>query len=171
MTYFLIAIIPSENIVLKIRKIRTRLFREFGLISARCLPEMLPVLFINQFIKQKQFNGISITRELSSSAVISNLEHDIFLKIEDTGFISGVKTEISDLHVPGIFTLTAGFYLGTAPTKKKSEKICLYLNSEIKEKLIWKKNNLELIKMCTKEDIWWNNITWETMWSQKISLE
>jgi hypothetical protein len=56
MVHYLIAIIPSEDITLQIRQIRTSLFKEFGLISSRSLPEIIPVAFIKKIIKKDKFN-------------------------------------------------------------------------------------------------------------------
>lgn len=170
MEHYLISIIPSEDITLKIRKIRTLLFKKYGIVSSRCLPEMVPVAFVNGIIKKDLFKDISQSEELNSSICSLTEMNDIYLQINNTYFIESIKKRIDIHKISGFITLKQGFYLGSEKNESDMSNIIINLNQLKEKSLSWKKNSLELIKIEIKDDIWWNNIQWETIWSQKIRL-
>ncbi len=170
MEHFLISIIPSEDITLKIRKLRTLLFKKYSIISSRCLPEMIPVAFTNEIINKDLFMDISQTKELNSSICILTEINDIYLKINNTDLIESIEKRIGNYKKSGFISLKQGFYLGSGTKDSDIGIINNDLKKVIAKSLSWKKNSLELIKIEIKDDIWWNNIQWETIWSQKIHL-
>ncbi|MCK5672010.1 MAG: hypothetical protein KAH95_01465 [Spirochaetales bacterium] len=170
MEHYLISIIPSEDITIKIRRLRTQLFKKFGTVSSRCLPEMIPVAFINEVIDKKIFQGLTISNEIKSLNYISTETNDIFLQITNTDFLDSITKRMKNYQTSGFITLEQGFYLGSEENNSDISNVITYLNQKKENILTWEKNNLELIKIKTRDDIWWNHIQWETIWSQKISL-
>ncbi|MCK5153641.1 MAG: hypothetical protein KAQ93_04720 [Spirochaetales bacterium] len=171
MEHFLISIIPSENIAIKIRKLRTLIFKKYGLVSSRSLPEIIPVAFTKEIINRKQFQELILSSEMESSNCILTGENDIFLQINNTDYINSIQKIINNYKSSGFITLKPGIYLGSAEKNLDTKEIIEFIDIE-KEKIpTWKKNNLELIKIETFGNIWWENIRWETIWKQKINLK
>ena len=170
MEHYLIAIIPSEDITIKIRRLRTQLFKKFGIVSSRCLPEMIPVAFITEVINKKLFQGLTISNEIKSLDCISSETNDIFLQITNTDLLDSITKKLENYKVSGFITLVPGFYLGSEEKDSDISDIITYINQKKDKLFTWKKNNLELIRIETRDDIWWNHIQWETIWSQKIRL-
>ena len=170
MEHFLLAIIPSEDIAINIRKLRTLIFKKFGLVSARSLPEIIPVAFTKEIIGKEQFKNISISSEMKSLEFIVTDTNDIYFKINNLDFTNTIREKISNSKSSGFMPLKTGFYIATAENETDRDYISTFLNVEQKKQLIWKKNNLELIKIETFKTVWWEDICWETLWEQKFNL-
>lgn len=170
MEHFLISIIPSEDIAVKIRKLRTLIFKEFGLVSARCLPEFIPVAYIKEIISKERFQELVQPSELSTKNFISTDSNDIFLQIINFELINNIKKIIGTYSLEGIITLDSGIYLGSAVKRTDIKKIISFMQMEKDIHLNWKKNSLDLIRIESFNQIWWENVRWETIWSKKIKL-
>ncbi len=170
MEHFLIAIIPSEDIVIQIRKTRTSLFKKFGIISSRCLPEIIPVAFIDEILNKNQFKGLTFGEVFNSTFFSTTINNSIFLKTNNVKSINLIKERISENIIPGLFPTNEGFYLGTIEEGSNIKEIIRYLNYENNISLKWGKNNLELIKITTGNTNWWEEIHWESIWKLKINL-
>jgi hypothetical protein len=170
MEHFLISIIPSEDIAIRIRKLRTLIFKKFGLVSARCLPELLPVAFIKEIISKEKFQELIQPSELTSKNFISTDTNDIFLQITNSDFINNIRKIITSYSLEEIITLESGVYMGSAEKISDIKEIISFLHGEEENFLTWKKNSLELIRIETFNEIWWENVRWETIWNQKIKL-
>jgi len=170
MEHFLIAIIPSEDITIRIRELRTLLFKRFGLVSSRCLPEMIPVTFIKKIIDKKQFTNLSISSEMNSSNCIVNRRNDIYLQIDNTDLLDSIGKILSNHKTSGFITPEQGFYMGSIEKELSVKKICEPISLKNGKSLTWKKNNLELIRIEALNNLWWENIRWETIWKQTIKL-
>jgi len=170
MEHFLISIIPSEDIAIRIRELRTHIFKGFGLVSARCLPEILPVAFIKEIISKEKFQELAQSSELTSKNFITTETNDIFLQINNSDFINNIRKIITSYSLEGIITIESGIYLGSAEKKSDIKEIISFIQRKEGNYLTWKKNSLELIKIETFNEIWWENVRWETIWNQKIKL-
>ena len=175
MKYFLISIIPSEDVVLKIMELRTLIFREFGLVSSRCLPEMIPIAFIPEPIDKEQFKGLILpAADLPTAEGLSicttSKKGDIFLQSKNTNSAIEIRNRISGFETSGFIDLQTGFYLATANTNSILKDLLRFIHSETKEIFTWRKSSLELIQIETMNDTWWKNIRWETIWTQKIGI-
>ena len=170
MEHFLLAIIPSEDIAINIRKLRTLIFKKFGLASARSMPEIIPVAFTTETIGKEQFKNLSISSKMKSLELISTDTNDIYLEINNLDFTNTIRKKISNHNSSGFIPLKTGFYIASAANDLETGNIITFLNIEQKKSLIWKKNNLELIKIETFKPVWWEDISWETLWEQKINL-
>jgi len=170
MEHFLLAIIPSEDIAINIQKLRTLILRKFGLASSRTLPEIIPIAFIKETIGKEQFKNLSISSEMKSLEFISTDTNDIYLEINNLDFTNTIRDKISNYKSSGFMPLKTGFYIASAENDLDAGNIITFLKIEQKKQLTWKKNNLELIKIETSNTIWWENISWETLWEQKIKL-
>ena len=172
MKYFMLSIIPSEDIVLKIMQIRTLIFQEFGLVSSRCLPVMIPVAYIPVSVNREQFRGLTLPAAVCNSVYKTIEGSDIYLQIRNNDFTSEIERRILNgmdhFKTSGFIDLHTGFYLATADKKSALKEVHTFINSKIEKTLIWKKNSLELIRIETMNDIWWENIRWETVWEEKI---
>ena len=176
MNYFLISIIPSEDVVLKIRGLRTLIFREFGLVSARCLPEMIPIAYIPEPVDKEQFKGLSSPEaDLSTTEGLSvcktNKKGDIFLQSNNPNFANKIINRIVSFETSGFIDLQTGFYLATANTDSVLKDLLRFIHSETKEIFRWRKSSLELIRIETMNSTWWENIRWETIWETKIGCK
>lgn len=174
MKYYLLSIVPSEDIVIKIRQLRTLLFKEFGLVSSRCLPVMIPVAYIPKSTDKKLFKGLTLTQALCTSVYTTTEGGDIYLQINNIDFANEIKkiiiSSIGHFEASGLINLRTGFYLATGNMDSTLKKVLAFIHSETKEPLTWKKNRLVLIRIETMNDIWWENIRWETIWETKIRL-
>jgi len=170
MEHFLLVIIPSEDIVIDIQKLRTLIFKKFGLASSRSLPEIIPIAFTKEIIDREQFKNLSISLEMKSLEFISTDTNDIYLEINNLDFTNTIREKILNYKSSGFMPLKTGFYIASAKNKLDTGNISTFLNTEHKKPLIWKKNNLELIKIETFNTVWWENVNWETLWEQKINL-
>jgi hypothetical protein len=170
MEHFLISIIPSENISIKIRAIRAILFRQFGIISSRSLPEMIPVAFINKSINKELFKEITQPNDINSTNYKLSDSNDIFLEVNAYDLINSIRKKILKYESSGIISLIPGFYLGTVEKELQTKRVMDFIESQKEEKLIWKKNSLELIRVEINNELWWNSIFWETIWAQKIKI-
>ncbi|MEA1911933.1 MAG: hypothetical protein U9N32_09720 [Spirochaetota bacterium] len=170
MEHFLLAIIPSEDIAINIRKLRTLIFKNFGLASSRSLPEIIPIAFTKEIIDKEQFKNLSISSEMRSLEFISTETNDIFLEINNLDFTNTIREKISNCKSSGFIPLKPGFYIASAENDLAAGNIITFLNIQKEKSLVWKKNNLELIKIETFETVWWEDIRWETLWEQKINL-
>ena len=168
MKTFLISIIPSEDVILKIMGLRTLIFREFGLVSARCLPEMIPVAYIPKPVDKEPFKGLTLPKVICTSICNTTGKGDIFLQSKNTNFINEIKKRIDSFETSGIIDLQTGFYLATANTDSVLKDVLNFVHSETKEIFTWRKSSLELIQIETMNSIWWENIRWETMWEMKM---
>ncbi len=175
MKYFLISIIPSEDVVLKIRGLRTLIFREFGLVSARCLPEIIPIAYIPEPVDKEQFKSLILpaatlfTAEGPSVCKTSE-KGDIFLQSDNKKFANEIKNHIDSFETSGFIDLQTGFYLATANANSVLKDVLRFIHSETKEIFTWRKSSLELIQIETMNVIWWENIRWETIWEKKLWL-
>lgn len=135
---------------------------------------MIPVAYVPETIKKEQFKGLAFPATIYSSVCKTIKGGDIYLQIENTDFTSEIKKRIfSDpdfFQTSGFINLHTGFYLATANTIMLLNEVHTFINSKIEENLTWKKNSLELIRIETMNDIWWENIRWETIWEEKIRL-
>ncbi|MCK5198493.1 MAG: hypothetical protein KAR21_09090 [Spirochaetales bacterium] len=154
--------------ILKIMRLRTLIFREFGLVSARCLPEMIPAAYIPKPVDKEQFKGLTLPKVICTSICTTTEKGDIFLQSKNTNFINEIKNRIDSFETSGIIDLQTGFYLATANTDSVLRDVLNFVHSETEEIFISKKNSLELIRIETLNDIWWENIRWETIWEEKI---
>ena len=170
MEHFLIAIIPSEDITIRIRELRTLIFKRFGLVSSRCLPEIIPVAFINKVIDKKEFINLTIPSEMNSLDCITNDTNEIYLQINNTDFFDSLVNTLSNHKTSGFITPKQGIYMGSVEQDSNIKQICEYLHLKNEKRLSWKKNNLELLRIETHNNVWWENIRWETIWKQKIKL-
>ena len=170
MEHFLIAIIPSEDITIKMRELRTLIFKKFGLVSSRCLPEIIPVAFINKVIDKKEFINLTIPSEMNVLDCITHNTHDIYLQINNTDFFDSLVNELSSHKTSGFIAPKQGIYMGSAEQDSNIKKICEYLHLKNEKGLSWKKNYLELMRIETPNNVWWENIRWETIWKQKIKF-
>lgn len=172
MEYFLLSIIPSEDIVLKIMQLRTLLFKEFGLVSSRCLPVMIPIAYIPEYISKEQFKGLTLPEAVCTSVYRTGEGGDIYLQVKNIDFADEIEKRIrgnrSTLETEGFINLQKGFYLATENMEITLKKVLTFIHSETEETLTWKKNSLELIRIETMNDIWWENIRWETIWDIRI---
>lgn len=168
MEHFLIAIIPSEDITIRIRELRTLIFKKFGLVSSRCLPEIIPVAFINKVIDKKLFNNLTISTEMNALNCVTNRTNDIFLQINNTDLLNSIIKVLLSHKTSGFITPEQGIYIGSVEKDLKVKKICESIQLKNVKNLSWKKNNLELIRIETLNNIWWEKISWETIWKQKI---
>jgi len=168
MEHFLLAIIPSEDIVIKIRNLRTSFFKEFGLISSRCLPVMIPVAFSVKAINKSLFSDIQLTKPLTTSNEALVEQQNIFLKITQTDIIDRIVETLSSYEKKGFISTGKGFYIGTNENSLDNQEILNHITVKSKNILKWKKNNLKLIKIKTNNKNWWESITWETIWSLKL---
>ena len=171
MEHFLLAIIPSEDIVIKIRDLRKSVFKNLGLISSLCLPVMIPVAFLEESINKDLFSDIQLTTPLTTSNDILIEEQNIFLGIKNIDIIEKIVESLNLSIKKGFISTGRGFYLGTNENNLNSEEILTYLAHNSEKILVWRKNNLKLIKIITENEIWWENIRWETIWNQKIKLK
>jgi len=171
MEHFLLAITPSEDIVIKIRDLRKSVFKKFGLISSLCLPAMIPVAFLEESINKDLFSDIQLTTPLTTSNDILIEKQNIFLGIRNIVIIEKIVEFLNLSKKKGFISTGRGFYIGTNENSLNSEEILNYLAHNSKKILTWKKNNLKLIKIITENEIWWESIRWETIWDQKIKLE
>ena len=94
MKYFLLAVIPSENIVLRIMELRTLLFRKFGLVSARALPVMIPLSYIHESINNNQFKGLTVQKANCSSVYRASETGDIYLQINNFDFTTDIEKRL-----------------------------------------------------------------------------
>lgn len=172
MKHFILSIIPSEHVVLKIMQLRTLLFKEFGLVSSRCLPVMIPIAYIPKSISKENYKGLTLPEATCTFICRTSKEGDIYLQINNIDFADKVEKRIrgnrSSLETEGFINLQKGFYLATENLDSNLKKVLTFIHSQTKKPLIWKKNNLELISIETINDIWWENIRWETRWEEKI---
>lgn len=168
MEHFLIAIIPSEDIAIKIRKLRTLIFKKFGIVSSRCLPEIIPVAFTKEIINKDQFKKLTILSEMKSTNFFHTDTNDLFLQINNKDFISSIQKKINTCRPSGFITPEAGIYLGSVENILEIKEIIKFL--EKTTALTWKKNSLELLRIETLSDVWWENVKWETIWNQKINI-
>ncbi|RLD30400.1 MAG: hypothetical protein DRI73_10425 [Bacteroidetes bacterium] len=170
MEHFLLAIIPSEDIAINIRKLRTLIFKKFGLASSKALPEIIPIAFTKEIIRKEQFKNLLISSEMKSLEFISTDTNDIYLEINNLDFTNTIRKKISNYKSPGFIPLKTGFYIASAENDLETGNIIKFLNIEHKKTLIWKKNNLELIKIEISKTVWWEDVSWETIWEQRINL-
>ena len=172
MKYFLLSIIPSEDVVLKILRFRTLLFKEFGLVSSRCLPVMIPVAYIPESINKELFKGLTLPEAVCTSVYTTTEGGDIYLQINNIGFTNEIEKiivrSIGHFETSGLISLQTGFYLATENMDSTLKKVLTFMHSETEEPLTWKKNSLEFIQIETLNNIWWENIRWETIWDIRI---
>ena len=168
MKCFLLSIIPSEDIVIKIMQLRTLVFKKYGLVSARTLPVMIPVTYVPKAINKDLFESVTLPEALCTTDYSNNKGGDIYLQIKNTNFINEIRNRIDSFETPGIIDLQTGFYLATANTDSVLKDVLNFVHLEIQEIFTWRKSNLELIRIETINDIWWENIRWETIWEQKL---
>ena len=135
MKHFLIAIIPSEDVVLKIMQLRTLIFRNFGLVSSRCLPEMIPVSFIPKSVSKEQFKGLTLPQAVCTSVCSATENGDLFLQIKDKNFALEIKNRIDSFETSGIINIQTGFYLVTANTDTVLKDVLAFVHSEIEENI------------------------------------
>jgi len=171
MKYFLISIIPSEDVILKIMGLRTLIFREFGLVSSRCLPEMIPIAFIPEPIDKEQFKGLILPAAACLNVCKTSKKGDIFLQSKNTNSSNEIRNRISGFKTSGFIDLQTGFYLATANTNSILKDLLRFIHSETKEIFTWRKSSLELIRIETMNDTWWENIRWETIWETKMGRQ
>ena len=171
MEHFLLAIIPSEDIAIKIRNIRKYIFQNFGLVSSQCLPEIIPAAFSRGIIRKELFSDIKLTEVLKTSNEVLIDRQNIFLRIIENDIIDRIA-ETPGLYISKGFIPTGrGFYIGTNENSLNKAEIINYVSSKSEKILKCKKNNLKLIKITTDNKIWWENIMWETVWNLKIRLK
>jgi len=171
MEYFLLAITPSEDIVIKIRNLRNSIFREFGLISSKCLPVIIPIAFSEKTINKDLFLNIKLTKSLTTSNIFLIEEQNIILGIRHTNIIEEIADYLNLSKKKGFISTGKGFYIGTAKTSLQADKILKYLSIKSIDFPKWKINYLKLIKITTENKNWWESIMWETVWSKKVYIK
>ncbi len=135
---------------------------------------MVPIAYISESINKELFKGLIIPEAECTSVYTATERGDIYLQINNINFTNEIEKIRVDRISPGtegFINLQKGIYLATVDKKLALEEVLTFIHSETEAPLRWKKNSMELIRIETINDIWWENIRWETKWEIRMGRQ
>jgi len=180
--FYLLALVPNQQVRFQLQDLRHKLYQKFGLISALALEPMMPLCILYQ-IRQKD-KIISLlsppeqspvkTPSFSLTEPVLSAEY-LFLGLEDTAettaikkalkHISAEETALSEKIEHPAFPLSPGLFLAHMEGQN-FPAADRFIRAELQLPFRWKSSRIVLYSVAAdfSRDSWWEGIQWNMVW-------